>query len=57
MKDAAMLERELFPVFQKEDVVGLPHYRCYVRLMVNGVPTRPFSARVIYERQISEGER
>lgn len=47
MKDASVLERELFPVFSKEDLVGLPHYRAYVRLMIDSRPGRPFSGSVI----------
>ena len=47
MKDASVLERELFPVFQKEDLVSLPHYRAYVRLVIDAAPSRPFSAKVM----------
>ena len=47
MKDASVVANELFPVFAKEDLVSLPHYRAYVRLMIDGKPSRPFSARVM----------
>jgi hypothetical protein len=47
IKDASVVQNELFPVFTKEDLVSLPHYRAYVRLMIDGKPSRPFSARVM----------
>ena len=49
VKDAAMLAKELFPVFQQEDLVSQPYYQAYVRLVINGMPSRPFSARVVRE--------
>ena len=45
-----MLAKELFPVFEPEDLVSLPYYRMYVRLIVDAKPTRPFSGRVIIKR-------
>jgi len=47
VKDASMLAKELFPVFQAEDLVTMPYYRMYVKLIVDGKPTRPFSASVV----------
>jgi hypothetical protein len=47
IKDASVVQNELFPIFAKEDLVALPHYRAYVRLMIDGKPSRPFSARVM----------
>ena len=49
VKDAAMLAKELFPVFNAEDLVSQPYYRACVRLVINGMPARPFSARVVRE--------
>lgn len=49
LKDASVVQNELFPIFTKEDLVALPHYRAYVRLMIDGKPSRPFSARVIWD--------
>ena len=50
VRDAAMLAKELFPIFEPEDLVGLPYYRMYVKLIVDGKPARPFSARVLAPR-------
>ena len=46
VKDATLLAKELFPVFNAEDLVSQPYYRTYVRLVINGMPARPFSAAV-----------
>ena len=42
-----MLAKELFPIFEPEDLIGLPYYRCYVKLIVDGKPSRPFSGKVM----------
>lgn len=47
VRDAAILEREFHPAFDRNDLVALPHYRMYVKLAINGMPARPFSARVL----------
>ena len=43
-EDAKILAREFYPVFSEEDLVNLPNYHIYLKLMVNGVTSRPFSA-------------
>jgi DNA helicase HerA-like ATPase len=42
--DAAHLARELAPVFDAEDLVNLPNRHVYLRLMIDGQVSRPFSA-------------
>ncbi|MBI4993879.1 type IV secretion system DNA-binding domain-containing protein [Candidatus Wolfebacteria bacterium] len=42
--DAEFLEKELSPDFTIEDIVNIPNYNIYLKLMVNGVTSRPFSA-------------
>jgi hypothetical protein len=46
-QDAAVLGRELAPVFSGEDLIDLPYYHAYVRMMIDGKPAKPFSARVL----------
>lgn len=46
-KDASILAREFAPVFSAEDVINLPHYHVYVRMIIDGKPAKPFSARVL----------
>lgn len=46
-KDAPHIAREFAPVFRAEDLVGLPNHEIYLRLMIDGAPSRPFSATTI----------
>lgn len=43
-EDAPFLSREFQPVFGVEDLIGLPNYSIYLKLMIDGAPSRPFSA-------------
>jgi len=42
--DAALLETEFFPVFELIDLVHLPRYAIYLKLMIDGTTSQPFSA-------------
>jgi len=43
-RDAEYLAREFYPDFGVEDFVNLPAYHIYLRLMIDGVVSNPFSA-------------
>src|SRR3989338_3903261 len=43
--DAEFLENEFTPEFVIQDMVNLPNHHIYLKLMVDGVTSRPFSAR------------
>lgn len=43
--DAEELVKEFTPVFEEEDIVNLPKYEMYLKLMIDGVSSDPFSAR------------
>jgi len=43
-RDAEYLEKELYPNFKVGDLVHLPGFHIYLRLMIDGVSSRPFSA-------------
>lgn len=45
--DAQFLEKEFEPEFTIQDIVNLPNYHIYLKLMVNGVASRPFSASTL----------
>ncbi len=45
--DAEFLEREFAPQFTAEDLVNLTKYNIYLKLMVDGVATAPFSANTL----------
>lgn len=42
--DADFLEKEFEPEFMAQDLVNLPNYSIYLKLMIDGVTSRPFSA-------------
>jgi hypothetical protein len=43
--DAEQFEKEFSPQFTAEDIVNLGQYQIYLRLMIDGVGSQPFSAR------------
>ncbi len=45
--DADFLEKELEPEFTPEDMVNIPNYHIYLKLMVDGISSRPFSAKTL----------
>jgi hypothetical protein len=42
--DAEILAKEFAPTFVEEDLVNLPKFNIYLKLMIDGVSSRPFSA-------------
>ena len=46
-EDAPILAREFQPVFDMLDLINLPNRHYYIRLMIDGAPCRPFSARTL----------
>jgi len=65
-EDAEFLEKEFYPTFNQYDLVNLPRYHVYVKLMIDGVASEPFSAvtlpppsppRVSYRDKIIEVSR
>jgi CxxC-x17-CxxC domain-containing protein len=45
--DADFLEKEFEPEFTAQDLVNLPNYHIYLKLMIDGVTSRPFSASTL----------
>ncbi len=45
--DAKYMAQEFYPVFKASDFVELENFHIYLRLMINGKPSRPFSAKTI----------
>src|SRR5437660_302927 len=44
LTDALLLEKEFYPEFRASDFVSLPNYHIYLKLMIDGVVSKPFSA-------------
>jgi hypothetical protein len=53
-EDAQYLAREFFPVFSEADFLNLPPHHIYLRLMIDGVMSKPFSARTLLEASESK---
>jgi energy-coupling factor transporter ATP-binding protein EcfA2 len=49
-EDAPLLANEFAPVFDNSDLLGLPSHEVYIKLMVDGIPSRPFSATMLDPR-------
>ncbi len=54
--DAEFLENEFSPEFTQEDIVNLPNYHVYLKLMVGGVTSRPFSATTLSPFKVKSSE-
>ena len=46
-KDSAVLAREFAPQFETEDFLNLPNFHYYLRLLIDGQPSRAFSATTL----------
>lgn len=54
--DAEFLEKEFEPEFTIQDIVNLPNYQVYLRLMIDGMTSRPFSAHTLPPLTIPENK-
>ncbi len=45
--DAKLMAKEFYPVFKTEDFISLANYSIYLKLMIDGKPSIPFSADTI----------
>lgn len=43
-EDAEFMEKEFEPIFTANDIINLPKFHVYLKLMINGVASQPFSA-------------
>ena len=46
--DARIIANEMKPYFEDIDLMYLPNYKFYLSLMIDGTPSKPFSAESIY---------
>lgn len=47
-EDAAVMAKEFQPTFDVLDLINLPNRHFYLKLMIEGAPSRPFSARGLF---------
>lgn len=43
-EDASAIAKEFYPTFSEQDMVNLPAYNMYLKLMIDGTASQPFSA-------------
>ncbi|MFA6424451.1 MAG: type IV secretion system DNA-binding domain-containing protein [Candidatus Magasanikbacteria bacterium] len=53
--DAEILAKEFIPTFVEEDLINLPKFHIYLKLMIDGVASRPFSALTMPPIAIATG--
>ena len=53
--DASYLAREFSPTFAADDLIALDRFHVYVRLMISGVASRPFSAQTATLQELGIG--
>lgn len=46
-KDASILSNEFHPTFSEIDMINLPRYSIFLKLMINGATSQPFSANTL----------
>ena len=44
-EDAEFMAKQFEPVFQVPDLINIENYNAFIKLMVNGLPTRPFTIK------------
>ena len=52
--DAEELVKEFTPTFTEEDIVNLPKYEMYLKLMIDGIASSPFSAKGLPPLSLNE---
>jgi hypothetical protein len=65
VEDAEILAKEFYPVFSESDLINLPNHHIYLKLLIDGAPSEPFSAftlpprakRTSHKQEIIESSR
>lgn len=51
-EDAEWLEKQFSPVFEAGDLMNIPNYHAYLRVLANGTPTKPFSIKTMPPQEV-----
>lgn len=54
-EDAYILSKEMFPKFEVTDIINLPNYDIYLKLLIDGKPSTPFSACTVMLKDLRNG--
>ena len=52
--DAHALAKEFHPIFSEDDLINLPRYSMYLKLMIDGATSKPFSAVTLPPKTVTE---
>jgi CxxC-x17-CxxC domain-containing protein len=55
--DAEYLETEFTPEFEQNDLIRLDNYNIYLKLMIDGITSRPFSATTIAPAPVNKDDK
>lgn len=47
LRDAELMGKEFYPKFSAQDLINLPNFNIYLKLMIDGRISKPFSAKTI----------
>jgi len=56
-RDADALVEQFSGILTPTDLLNLPKYNAYVRLLIDGIPSRPFSLQTLPPQTISDPHR
>jgi hypothetical protein len=51
-EDAEFLQKQFAPVFEASDLMNIPNYHAYLRVLANGSPTKPFSVQMMPPKNV-----
>jgi len=52
--DAKYMAQEFYPIFTASDFIALENFHVYLKLMINGKPSKPFSAKTITKNWLEQ---
>ena len=52
-EDAPLMAREFAPAFNITDLISLPNHNIYLKLMIDGAPSQPFSATTLHPHDLN----
>ncbi len=51
-QDAQFYAKEMYPIFEVDDFINLNNYHIYIKLLINGCPSTPFSAITVPMKEL-----
>ena len=54
VEDSEFLAKQFAPVFTEKDIINIDNYNCYIKMLAQGKPVKPFN---IFAQNIPKGDR